>query len=82
MLGAVFIVAWSARASADEIRLGQPTYDGTGCPNGTASVVLDPSAASLSILFDEYSVGAGGATGRSLHRKASVVYRLQWRRCD
>lgn len=53
----------------DDVRLGQPEYGGTGCPANSASVTVAPDAKSLSILFDQFVVQAGGNTGRNLDRK-------------
>jgi hypothetical protein len=58
---------------ADDIALGEPGYGGTGCPDGSASVTLAPDAKSLSILFDEYFVEAGGATNKSFERKSCNI---------
>ena len=58
---------------ADDIALGEPGYGGTGCPDGSASVTLSPDAKSLSILFDEYFVEAGGQTNKSLDRKSCNI---------
>lgn len=44
----------------DDVRLGTPEYNGTGCPTGTASVALSPDAKSLSILFDSFVVNTAG----------------------
>lgn len=60
-------------AYADDIALGEPGYGGTGCPDGSASVTLAPDAKSLSILFDEYYVEAGGATNKSMERKSCNI---------
>ena len=60
-------------AFADDIALGEPGYGGTGCPDGSASVTLSPDAKSLSILFDEYYVEAGGATNKSMQRKSCNI---------
>ncbi len=54
-------------ALADDVRLGQPEYGGTGCPAGSASVALSPDSKAISILFDQYVVEAGGA--KSFDRK-------------
>ena len=67
---ALAALALSGPASADDIRLGAPGYGGTGCPGGTASVTLGPDGKSLSLLFDQYEVSAGGSTGRSYQRKS------------
>lgn len=58
---------------ADDIALGEPGYGGSGCPDGTASVTLAPDAKSLSILFDEYYVEAGGSTNKSFDRKSCNI---------
>lgn len=58
---------------ADSVYLGDPSYGGTGCPAGTASAALSPDAKSLSILFDQYVVEAGGTTGRDLDRKSCNI---------
>ena len=59
-------------AHADEIQLGTPGYGGNGCPAGTASVTLSPDKKSLSLIFDQFIVEAGGAN-RSLERKACSI---------
>lgn len=58
---------------ADDIRLGQPGYGGNGCPQGTASAVLSPDQKTLTILFDQFSAEAGGASGRTLDRKSCNI---------
>ena len=60
-------------ASADDIALGVPGYGGSGCPAGSVSATLSPDAKSLSLIFDQYEVAAGGMTGRSYDRKACNV---------
>ncbi len=57
----------------DPVKLGVPSYGGSGCPAGTASVSLSPDAQSLSILFDQYQAEAGGITGKRLDRKSCNV---------
>lgn len=54
---------------ANDVRLGYPAYNGTGCPMGSASVALSPDAKSLSILFGSFMVEAGMNVGRTLDRK-------------
>ena len=66
-------LAVSGPASADDIALGIPGYGGAGCPAGSVSATLSPDAKSLSLLFDQYEVSAGGTTGRSYDRKACNV---------
>jgi len=60
-------------AHADDISLGQPGYGGTGCPGGSVSATLSPDAKSLSILFDQYQVEAGGDTGKTFDRKSCNI---------
>lgn len=56
--------------AANGMRLGVPTYGGTGCPAGTASVSLSPDEQELSVLFDSFVVEAGNTTGRKVDRKS------------
>lgn len=74
-IAALFVaVSFSSFAQAQQdIRLGQPGYGGSGCPGGSADVVLAPDKKSLSILFDEYYVEAGGTTGKSFERKTCNI---------
>ena len=58
---------------ADDISLGQPGYGGTGCPGGSVSATLSPDSKSLSILFDQYQVEAGGDTGKTFDRKSCNI---------
>lgn len=63
----------AAPAMADDIALGVPGYGGNGCPGGSVSTTLSPDGKSLSLIFDEYQVSAGGDTGRSFDRKSCNV---------
>jgi hypothetical protein len=65
--------SFAGASYADDIALGEPGYGGTGCPDGSASVTLSPDAKSLSILFDEYYVEAGGETNKSFDRKSCNI---------
>ena len=69
-LGAVLL---AGSASAEGISLGIPGYGGTGCPAGTVSATLSPDATSLSLIFDQYTVAAGGTTGTSFDRRSCNV---------
>ena len=69
-LGAVLL---AGAASAEGISLGIPGYGGTGCPAGTVSATLSPDATSLSLIFDQYTVAAGGTTGTSFDRRSCNV---------
>lgn len=61
------VMAASFQAKAADLSLGTPDYGGTGCPMGSASVSLGPDSKSISILFDQYVVEAGGE--KSFDRK-------------
>ena len=63
----------SASYAQDQITLGEPGYGGTGCPGGSVSATLSPDATSLSLLFDEYLVEAGGDTGKRFDRKGCNI---------
>ena len=75
LTGAVALSALAAAmpASADDIALGIPGYGGSGCPAGSVSTTLSPDGKSLSLIFDQYEVSAGGSTGRSFDRKSCNV---------
>lgn len=62
-----------ASYAQNDISLGEPGYGGTGCPGGSVSATLSPDAKSLSLLFDSYSVEAGGDTGKSFDRKSCNI---------
>lgn len=69
LLVVAFLAAGIAGANAQTgLRLGTPTYGGTGCPQGTANAVLSADRTSLSIFYDQYSAAAG--SGRSFDRKS------------
>lgn len=70
---ALSTLAAAVPASADDISLGNPGYGGSGCPGGSVSATLSPDGKSLSLIFDEYTVSAGGMTGRSFDRKSCNV---------
>ena len=75
LAGAVALSAFASAvpASADDIALGTPGYGGSGCPAGSVSTVLAPDMKTLSLIFDQYEVSAGGMTGRSFDRKSCNV---------
>lgn len=63
----------SLSSFADDIRLGNPAYGGSGCPAGSASAALSPDSKSLSILFDQFSANAGGSTRLQADRKSCNI---------
>jgi hypothetical protein len=64
--------AFSATAGAQTLELGYPSYGGNGCPQGSASVNLDPASNTISMLFDQYIVEAG-SNGKTLDRKSCQI---------
>ena len=58
---------------ADDISLGQPGYGGNGCPQGSVNTTISPDGKTVSILFDQFSLKAGGLSGRSMDRKSCNV---------
>ena len=62
----------TAHADLNDISLGTPGYGGNGCPANSASVTLSPDAKSLSIIFDQFIVEAGGMF-RSTERKTCNI---------
>ena len=61
------------QASNQKLTLGSPGYGGNGCPAGSVSATVSPDQKSLSLLFDEYVVEAGGDTGKKLARKSCNI---------
>lgn len=47
-----------------DVKLGKPTYNGSGCSGETARAVLSPDSKTLSVLFDHLETHAGGALGK------------------
>lgn len=66
-------LAMSFAAFADNIRIGMPGYGGTGCPGGTVSATLSPDQRALTLIFDQYVVQAGRASGKRMDRKNCQV---------
>ncbi|MGE0764773.1 MAG: DUF4360 domain-containing protein [Bdellovibrionales bacterium] len=70
LLATLAAALFSANVYADDIRLGEPSYGGSGCPAGTASVSMGFDQKSISVLFDQYLAMAGAGTGLQLDRKS------------
>lgn len=71
-LSGLVLLSQVAHADLNDIQLGTPGYGGNGCPANTASVTLSPDAKSLSIIFDQFIVEAGGMF-RSTERKTCNI---------
>lgn len=72
-LFAVTCLVVSAQVKADDIRLGAPGYGGNGCPAGSASVTLSPDKKSLTLIFDQYLVEAGGINARVGRKSCNIA---------
>ena len=60
--------AYSMSAYAEDLKVGELAYGGTGCPANSARVVLDPLQNTIGLIFDQYA-GEAGAT-KKLDRKS------------
>lgn len=77
-LGATFALSLMAsnavaQVPPEPIRVGLPSYNGTGCPSGSVSASVSPDNSELSILFGSFQVDAGGNSGKTVDRKACNV---------
>jgi hypothetical protein len=61
----------AAYVHADDLKLGNPAYGGTGCPAGSVGVAVAPDQKSISMIFDSYSTEAG--LFKSFDRKACNI---------
>ena len=71
LMGIISIAA--NHALAQGLKLGAAAYGGTGCPSGSASVMVSPDETAVSILFDSYVAEAGYTTNRSVDRKSCNI---------
>jgi hypothetical protein len=77
LLALAAFITFSAFGTAvyaqDDIRLGDPNANGNGCPPGSTTASLTDDGKSLSILFSEFIVEAGGTTNKSFDRRVCNV---------
>jgi len=66
-------IAISQNFSPNDVALGLPAYGGNGCPAGSVAATLSPDAKSLSLLFDGYTVEAGGSDNGRIDRKSCNI---------
>ena len=71
--GFFLVLTLSLTTYADGPTLGEPVYNGSGCPLGTASAALSPDFTALTILFDNYAASAGGASRKVMDRKTCSI---------
>lgn len=62
-----------AMADLNDIKLGVPGYGGNGCPANSASVTLSEDAKSLSIIFDQFIVEAGGMNKQTERKTCNIA---------
>ena len=68
-----------------QYRISKVSYGGSGCPVGSASVVLTDDQTGLSILFDQMSAESGRNTNRTtinLKLKPFQPIQFEFRRCQ
>jgi hypothetical protein len=53
----------AGKKTSTPILMNEPTYGGSGCPDGTVSVTLTEDRKSMSVLFDGFVAEAGTTTG-------------------
>ncbi|HPI39486.1 MAG TPA: DUF4360 domain-containing protein [Pseudobdellovibrionaceae bacterium] len=70
---ALLLVASNISKAEEGLKLGSPSYGGSGCPAGSAQANLSPDQNELSILFDSYLVEAGGGNKKTVDRKACTL---------
>lgn len=66
LIATLLALASAPAVAEDAVVLGQPAYGGSGCPDGTASIVMGFGAQAAIYLFDSYTVGDNG---RAVDRK-------------
>jgi hypothetical protein len=68
----LLLSATSAFADLTDIQLGTPGYGGNGCPANSASVTLSDDKKSLTLIFDQFIVEAGGMN-KTIERKSCNI---------
>lgn len=56
-------------AFAQQLIIGNPTFGGNACSNGSARATLSPDGQQVSILFDQFIATSGGNSGLRADRK-------------
>lgn len=62
-------VLWNGTVFAQQLQLGQTIFSGNGCRQDGSRATLSPDGRQISILFDNYSVQAGGFGGSTVDSK-------------
>ena len=66
-------ISTTAMANLDQVQLGTPGYGGNGCPANSASVTLSDDRKSLSIIFDQFIVEAGGMNKTTERKSCNIA---------
>ena len=60
----------------EQIRVGRVSYNGTGCPEGSASVVLSPDQKSLSMIYDQFINEAGAGQAPRVRKNCNMTLQI------
>jgi hypothetical protein len=72
-LFAIVLLLSSNELWARGLKLGQPNYQGSGCPGGSVSLIVSPDESAVSVLFSSFVVEAGGETNKRLDDKTCNI---------
>ena len=70
---ATLAMSTAAFADLNDVQLGTPGYGGNGCPANTASVVLSEDKKSLTLIFDQFIVEAGGMNKTTERKSCNIA---------
>lgn len=62
-----------ARLTSDAITIGDLSYGGTGCPDGTAIVMRDAEGKLTDVMFTDFSAAVGAGYSRRMDRKTCSI---------
>lgn len=70
---ATLTMSTAAFADLNDVQLGTPGYGGNGCPANTASVTLSEDKKSLTLIFDQFIVEAGGMNKTTERKTCNIA---------
>lgn len=70
---ATVVMSTAAFADLNDVQLGTPGYGGNGCPANTASVTLSEDKKSLTLIFDQFIVEAGGMNKTTERKTCNIA---------
>ncbi len=70
---ATLMMSSAAFADLNDVQLGVPGYGGNGCPANTASVTLSDDKKSLTLIFDQFIVEAGGMNKTTERKTCNIA---------